>query len=393
MKLFSRRPLEKQYPRLSARSAVIKTLVAAVDRARTLATFCSHSTKKHGAMASAAKTARSSAGTPHPAARQGRVGCVERWPNDLPPCRQATSGLAGESTSRRRALVRLFAKWAPLTIAIFLVGLASGRVESWVFMWLICGAIYAGLKWAAWSASCLPMGVSCTGVALRYFACWPGMRPAELARPVLSMNRPTIEEWIAVAAKTLLGAGIFVAAVALIDRSINVVVAWLAMIGFVVTLHFGVFHLLALLWRAGGYRVTRVMDRPLAAGSLSDFWSNRWNRAFRDAAHLLVFRPVARRWGAPTATMATFGFSGLIHDLAISWPAGGGWGLPTIYFLIQGTAVLAERRAGGLWAHGPPTWLAKTFTLLVLTAPLGLLVHQPFVQEVILPMLRYLAFV
>ena len=73
-------------------------------------------------------------------------------------------------------------------------------------------------------------------------------------------------------------------------------------------------------------------------------WGKRWNLGFRQLAHELIFRPLYRTLGPETAGFLVFTASGLIHDLVISLPARGGYGLPTLYFLIQGAgvAVLVE---------------------------------------------------
>jgi D-alanyl-lipoteichoic acid acyltransferase DltB (MBOAT superfamily) len=131
------------------------------------------------------------------------------------------------------------------------------------------------------------------------------------------------------------------------------------------------------------------MNRPLAADSLVDFWSRRWNLAFRDAAALLIFRPLARRWGATIALAGTFLASGLFHEVVISLPARGGYGLPTIYFLIQFAGTIIQRhfisRDNSHW-HLP----TRLTTALVILTPLPLLFHPPFCERVIIPFLHLL---
>ena len=149
------------------------------------------------------------------------------------------------------------------------------------------------------------------------------------------------------------------------------------MLGLVLMLHFGTFALLSVLWRTAGFDAQPLMNRPVSATSLADFWGRRWNTAFHMLAHRLAFRPLLGRVGLPGAVLGTFFLSGLIHDLIISLPARGGYGLPTAYFGIQGLGVLMERRAGR----------GRLLTVLFTLAPLFLLFHPPFITRVILPFL------
>ena len=86
-----------------------------------------------------------------------------------------------------------------------------------------------------------------------------------------------------------------------------------------------------------------IMREPIKSVSLADFWGRRWNGAFHQLAHELAFRPLLRKCGPAWATLTVFLISGLVHDLLISMPARGGYGLPTAYFLIQGLGVIFER--------------------------------------------------
>jgi D-alanyl-lipoteichoic acid acyltransferase DltB (MBOAT superfamily) len=130
------------------------------------------------------------------------------------------------------------------------------------------------------------------------------------------------------------------------------------------------------------------MDKPVLARSLSDFWGRRWNLAFRDLMHQFVFQPLTPQVGPARATLVVFFISGLIHDSVISFAAHGGYGLPTIYFVIQGLALLFERsrvgRRVGL-GRGIRGWL---FAAFVVTGPAGLLFHPPFIHNVVLPMVE-----
>src|SRR5262249_42078915 len=111
---------------------------------------------------------------------------------------------------------------------------------------------------------------------------------------------------------------------------------WTGMTGFILLLHFGVFHILSMLWRRAGVAATPLMQNPLKARSVTEFWGARWNTAFNRIAFDFAYRPLRRRSTPFTAMLLVFGLSGLIHELVISVPARAGYGLPTAYFLIQG---------------------------------------------------------
>ena len=84
------------------------------------------------------------------------------------------------------------------------------------------------------------------------------------------------------------------------------------------------------------------MSAPLRASSLAEFWGKRWNLGFRQLSYELIFRPLHRTLGVEVAGMLVFLVSGLIHDLVISLPARAGYGLPTMYFLLQGMGITIE---------------------------------------------------
>jgi alginate O-acetyltransferase complex protein AlgI len=201
-------------------------------------------------------------------------------------------------------------------------------------------------------------------------------------------GRLDVGAWCFAALRTLTGIGLIWLAIRLPLLADTAAAGWLAMVGIVLFLHFGVFDLLALAWRSAGVNVLRVMRAPLRATSLADFWSRRWNTAFHTLAHELIFRPVARRVGVARATFAVFLISGLVHDAVNSLPARGGFGLPTAYFVLQAFGVLAERSAVGRrlkLGKGARGWL---YVILFTAGPVFWLFHPPFIKHVILPMLR-----
>jgi alginate O-acetyltransferase complex protein AlgI len=194
--------------------------------------------------------------------------------------------------------------------------------------------------------------------------------------------------WSFALVKTFAGAAFIWVAARQISHLDALAAGWLAMIGIVLFLHFGVFDLLALAWRRAGINALPVMRAPLLATSLGDFWSRRWNTAFHTLAHELIFRPVVRRFGVVRGTVAVFLISGLVHDAVISFPARGGFGLPTAYFVLQAFGVLAERSRIGRWlklGKGARGWL---YVMIFTAGPVFWLFHPAFIKNVILPMLR-----
>jgi len=278
------------------------------------------------------------------------------------------------------------AGWLPLVLVPCCAAVACARAVAWEFMWALAIAIYAGLKWMSWWRA--RGSVPHTGArSIGYLLAWPGMDAEAFLRADARVARPAAREWLAALSKTAWGA-LLVWWVARMTPGPALARGWVGMIGLILILHFGSFHLVALAWQRLGVDARPIMDAPLGARSLSEFWGQRWNLGFRQLSYDFLFRPLERVCGARAAMWTVFLASGMIHELVISVPARGGYGLPTAYFLAQGAGVAVERsRAGrrlGL-GRGMRGWL----WMAVCTAgPAFWLFHPPFVVRVILPFLK-----
>ena len=110
----------------------------------------------------------------------------------------------------------------------------------------------------------------------------------------------------------------------------------------------------------------------------------------RDLTLRFLFRPLSTRVGPHLALLAGFTVSGLVHELVISLPAGGGYGGPTLFFGIQAGAILVERSDRGRMLGLGRGWRGWFLVVVVLLLPAPLLFHGPFVGEVMLPFFQFL---
>ena len=257
----------------------------------------------------------------------------------------------------------------------------------WAVMWALAAAIFGACKTLTWLRTPAP-GAS-RGRQFAYLFLWPGLDAAAFLSPIplARARRPSTAEWLFAGVKTALGAALVWGAAPLVPESCPLLCGWVGMTGLMFLLHFGSFHLVSCAWRAAGIDAKPLMNWPVRSTSLSEFWGKRWNTAFRDLTHRFLFVPLAHGLGPRTGLAAGFLFSGVVHDLVISGPAGGGYGLPTLYFAAQGLGLLAERsRVGRRCGLGRGT-VGWAFTVLVVAGPALALFHEPFVTRIVLPFL------
>jgi hypothetical protein len=263
---------------------------------------------------------------------------------------------------------------------------AAGNLPPWQAMCWMTVATLAGCKAATWTL--VDPRLATPSRRVGYWLAWPGMDPVGfLLRPTASDVVPTRRQWLEAAALTALGAGL-IWGVARFLAWWPDLASWVAMSGLIVFCHFGTLELLSCTWRSQGILARPLMDHPWQASNLADFWGRRWNTAFRDLAYRLVLLPVMRRAGPTAALVAVFLFSGLVHDFVISVSARGGYGLPTLYFLIQAAGTLLQRSAIARRLRLESGWRGWAIAMTFVFAPAGLLFHEPWRQNVILPFMR-----
>jgi Membrane bound O-acyl transferase family len=277
--------------------------------------------------------------------------------------------------------------WSPLA-AFPLTALAfRNSLPPWEFMWALAVTIYAGLKWLSWwKARNRIHHVSWRSIA--YLLAWPGMDAESFLDSGQNISPPTYRRWFWAFSKTALGAILLWVGARVLPGRDPLLRGWVGMLGLILLLHFGSFEVVALVWQRLGVNARPIMSSPLRSTSLSEFWGKRWNLGFRQLSYDLIFRPLHRPWGAGAAGFLVFVASGLIHDLVISVPARGGYGLPTAYFMLQGLGAAAERSTFGKHVglrDGVRGWL---FMAVFTAGPVFLLFHPPFVLRVILPFME-----
>jgi alginate O-acetyltransferase complex protein AlgI len=265
------------------------------------------------------------------------------------------------------------AAWLGLGALLLAAGVLTGDAGPVARMLAFMTATFLGMK-AVVLAAARAAGLPALPPArcLLFTCCWFGMDPRAFAR----RRRPD-----APLVRALLGRGLRNAAAGAVlllgARAIGQ--AWAApllMVALSLCVHFGLFTLLAALFRACGFPVRLLFDAPWRASSPREFWTRRWNRGFAEMTALAVHRPLQRRLGRDRALLVSFLVSGLLHEIAISLPVRAGWGLPTLYFALQGLVAC--------WRGGEP---GRALTLATVVLPLPLLFHPWFIDGVVVPLL------
>jgi Membrane bound O-acyl transferase family len=259
----------------------------------------------------------------------------------------------------------------------------GNRFPPYVVMWSLALILFFACKCASW----LTLSSACRAEqgkrSLLFIFGYPGMNPEEFIRP--ATRRRKSGEWILSILKILIGAILLWTVCRRVYPNHPVPAAWIGMIGLVLMLHFGLFHLVALIWQEAGFGAQPIMRSPWKAESLSDFWSSRWNLAFHFLAWRFLYRPLRNRFGGRTALLATFVASGLIHELVITVPAQSGYGLPTLYFLLQGAGIVLSQGRFGRCMHLRRGPAARAFAWGVTVLPVCCLFPSGFIHNVVLP--------
>jgi len=266
----------------------------------------------------------------------------------------------------------------------------TGGVRPWLRMWTFAFAVYFACKaWVLMVAWWKGQRFTFKGL-MQFVFCWAGMEPTPFttqARQVAddrhaNVPRASVFEGVW---KLLAGLLLFASASTLQRQFGDLVAVWVCISAYCLVLHFGILHLFAAYWQHVGVSVEPIMQGPARSNSLNDFWARRWNRAFRDVCHILIIRPTRRLLGPVGALGLVFVASGLVHEVIMSVPAGGGFGGPFAYFTLQIPGCWLERRTSMKRLMRQHVWIGRLWTAAWVVLPLPLLVNAMFVEQVLVP--------
>lgn len=223
--------------------------------------------------------------------------------------------------------------------------------------------------------------------SLLYAFCWVGMEAkAFFFSPV--EKKVTAKEWFEVAFKMTFG-------FLLVEQAGNIpfitdpfAQAWVVLIGLCFWIYFGIFHLMSCLYRSFGIDAPHLMRSPFRSTSLGEIWSHRWNTSYSLLFHQYLYKPLRSKFSPNFSTLGAFMLSGIAHEAFVSWPVGAGYGLPTLYFMIQGLGVIAERNTFLTKVFEKFPLLNIIYTYSVALLPIGLLFHAPFLEGALYPIVK-----
>ncbi|QEC51624.1 membrane bound O-acyltransferase family protein [Anseongella ginsenosidimutans] len=176
---------------------------------------------------------------------------------------------------------------------------------------------------------------------------WPGMRPSLFEeipfRPVTGGGRLAFQGFLAM----IIGCGLLwlASTVSGTGSGSYWIKFILSLTGLSLMFHFGLLRIIAGCWRFAGLNVKQLFNKPFRAETLGEFWNSRWNIAFTEMTALSIYRPIRKMQDKPAGIVGAFLASGIFHEIAISLPVMKGFGLPLIYFAIQGVMVIIQERA------------------------------------------------
>jgi hypothetical protein len=290
--------------------------------------------------------------------------------------------------SARRSDVRFLFVWAILVGGLVVAGATAGFLSRGQWFALLMVLWFGAYKFAALLGLGREERRQLTWRRLLAFFVWMGQQPRQFLpsySPPADQPRPT---WRGFFLNLATGAVLLWLVPLLFPPGTPLLVrAWTGLVGVALLRLLAGFDLWVLIFRLIGFPVDKAWVNPLAATSLRDFWGRRWNRIMSGMMRDLIFTPLARHVGVVAASVAVFVYSGVLHEF-VSVLAGGGYGGPTLYFLIQGAGFLLE---GTRWARrflGAWPLLGRCWTALVVLGPVALVAPPAFLYEVIVPILR-----
>lgn len=227
----------------------------------------------------------------------------------------------------------------------------------------------------------VPSGLGCPA----YLFFWPGLRPEsfqERGEPKPIDGKEFVGGFIFFVVGVLLQIALAFSWTSL-NHDLRL---FLGLASFLLTIHLGMMVLLHVLFRLLGWPVEKLFHSPLKSASLREFWGQRWNLAFVDMDKRLFLPLFPKSWSKGFIAFGIFFLSGLLHEIGISYPAGGGWGRPLLYFIFHGFLCLIEPKI-----LPSNLILRRLWVWSCILLPIPVMFHPQFLNAFILPYFDFLA--